>query len=64
MATSGRARYAPAFVERYREAQRQRVARLDEQARRMIAERMQARAALRSRRNPRPNCVARPRTRP
>ena len=39
-------RYAPAFVERYREAQRQRVARLDEQARRMIAERMQARAAL------------------
>lgn len=50
----GRARYAPAFVERYREAQRQRVARLDEQARRMIAERMQARAALKEQTEPSP----------
>lgn len=42
----GQARYAPAFVERYRQAQRQRVARLDALARQMIADRMQARAAL------------------
>ena len=50
----GQARYAPDFVERYRAAQRQRVARLDALARRMIDDRMQARAALKEQAAPTP----------
>lgn len=40
---SGRARYAPDFISRYREAQRERVARLDASAREIIATRLHAR---------------------
>lgn len=40
------AAYAPEFVARYRKAQRDRVARLDERARAMVAARMQARKAV------------------
>ncbi|MGC3984007.1 MAG: alpha/beta hydrolase [Pseudorhodoferax sp.] len=39
-------RYAPEFIERYRQAQRARVARLDQRARELIAQRQSARARL------------------
>ena len=41
-------RYDPSFVQRYRQAQRERVARLDAMARHHLAQRSQARAALRA----------------
>lgn len=44
----GQARYAPAFVTRYRQAQRDRVARLDTLARQLIADRLAARADVKS----------------
>jgi len=45
----GQARYAPEFVRRYREAQRERVARLDAQARELIARRLTARKSIKGR---------------
>jgi pimeloyl-ACP methyl ester carboxylesterase len=42
-------RYAPAFIERYRAAQRQRVERIDARARELVAARMAARARVKER---------------
>jgi hypothetical protein len=47
-AAGGDARYAPEFVQRYRAAQRERVLRIDECARELLAMRQQARQALKT----------------
>jgi pimeloyl-ACP methyl ester carboxylesterase len=47
-APAGEARYAPEFVQRYRAAQRERVRRIDERARQLLALRQQARQAIKA----------------
>lgn len=54
--SKGQARYAPDFVTRYRTAQQARVARLDAVAKKMIAERLQAREQMKSGTNTSADC--------